>query len=92
MQAMASTLYPQLPVQQAWDMLLGEHVFSYAGSSGMLDEDKLGLVRVGQGVLLVWLRGTEPEWCMGWRSIPVLLRRRLSRAWFVGRLCLCGGG
>ncbi|KAF5826103.1 hypothetical protein DUNSADRAFT_4847, partial [Dunaliella salina] len=51
LQAIASTMYSQLPLQQAWERLLGEHVFTYAGSSGMLDEDKLGLVLLHSRVL-----------------------------------------
>jgi len=51
LQAIASTTYPQLSLQQAWEQLLGEHVFTYAGSSGMLDEDKLGLVLLHSNVL-----------------------------------------
>lgn len=42
LQALASAMHPQLPAQAAWERVVAEHVFTYAG--GTLEDDRLALV------------------------------------------------
>lgn len=50
LETLAAAMYPLVSLQQAWDCILGDHVFMFAGSSSMLDDDRLGLVCVGYRV------------------------------------------